>query len=65
MTSRSLVRRLERLEERVIPEDERKVWEIVIVDSDGTRTPTGERIEMPAPGRTRGANVPTSRRRLH
>jgi hypothetical protein len=56
MTSRSLARRLERLEEQVIPEDERKVWEMIIVDSDGTRTPTGIRIEMPGPGRTRGAN---------
>ena len=27
MISRSLARRLERLEEHVIPEDERKVWE--------------------------------------
>jgi len=43
------------MEEQVIPEDERKVWEIVIVDSDGTKTPSGIRIEMPAPGRTRGA----------
>ena len=57
MTSRSLVRRLERLEEQVMPEDERKVWEIIIVGSDGTRTPTGERIEMPPPGRTRGAKA--------
>ena len=54
MTSRSLVRRLERLEEQVIPEDERKVWEMIIVDSDGTRTPTGIRIEMPPPGSTKG-----------
>jgi len=56
MTSRSLVRRLERLEAHIVPEDERKIWEIVVVDSDGTRTPTGIRIEMPPPGRTRGAN---------
>jgi hypothetical protein len=47
MIGRSLPRRLERLEEHIIPEDERKVWEIIIVDSDGTRTPTGIRIEMP------------------
>ena len=65
MTSRNLARRLDRLEEQMIPEDERKVWEIMIVDSDGTRTPTGERIEMSPSGRRRGSNVPTSWRRLH
>jgi hypothetical protein len=38
LTSRNLVRRLERLEQRLIPEDERKVWNIVLVDSNRTRT---------------------------
>lgn len=55
MTGRSLSRRLERLEEELIPEDDPKVWEIIVVESDGTRTPTGIRVEMPPPGRTRGA----------
>jgi hypothetical protein len=45
--TRSLARRLERLEEQVIPEDELKVWQIVIMDSDGTKT-LGERIEWSA-----------------
>jgi hypothetical protein len=63
MTSRSLARRLERLEEQVIPEDERKVWEMIIVDSDGTRTPTGIRIEW-RPVVRRGSKGPTSWRRL-
>ena len=44
MTSRSLARRLERLEEHIVPEDELKVWRIVIMDSDGTKT-LGEMIE--------------------
>ena len=34
---------MERLEEQVIPEDELKVWQIVITDSDGTKT-LGERL---------------------
>jgi len=48
MIGGSLLRRLERLEQHIMPEDEPRVWEIIIVDSDGTRTPTGERIEMPS-----------------
>jgi len=63
MTSRSLARRLERLEVELIPEDDPKVWEIIVVDSDGTRTPAGIRIEMP-PSRRQGSKVPTSWRRL-
>jgi len=42
--TRSLARRLERLEEQVIPADELKIWQIVIVDSDGAKT-LGDRIE--------------------
>ena len=57
MTGRSLSRRLDRLEEELIPEDDPKVWEIIIVDSDGTRTPTGERIEMPQRRRTPSDNT--------
>ena len=64
MTRSSLARRLERLEEQVIPEDERKIWEMIIVDSDGTRTPSGIRVEMPPPRRLRESSVPTSLRRL-
>ena len=50
MTSKSFARRLERLEEELIPEDDSKVWEIILVDSDGTSTPSGIRIEWPTPG---------------
>lgn len=64
MTSRSLARRLERLEEQVIPEDELKVWQIVIMDSDGTKT-LGERIEWSPSVQRRRSNVRTSWRRLH
>jgi hypothetical protein len=59
--SRNLSLRLDRLEQQLIPEDEPKVWEIVMVDSDGTTTPSGIRIEWPAPGspqiHRRGAKV--------
>jgi hypothetical protein len=54
MTSRNLARRLERLEEELIPEDDPKSWEIIIVDSDSTRTPNGIRIDMPRGGRAKG-----------
>jgi hypothetical protein len=64
MTGRSLSRRLERLEEHTMPEDEPTVWEIILVDSDGTRIPTGERIEMPPSGLRRGSKAPTPWRRL-
>ena len=64
MTARSLARRLDRLEQQLIPEEEPKVWEIVIVDSDGTRTPTGKRIEMPPSGRLRGSKTVQPWRRL-
>jgi hypothetical protein len=49
MIARNLARRLKRLEEYILPRDDPKTWEIVQVDSDGTRTPTNIRIEMPAP----------------
>jgi hypothetical protein len=65
MTSRSLARRLERLEEEMIPEDEPKVWEMIIVDSNRTRTTSGIRVEWPARlALRRGSKVPTSWRRL-
>ena len=37
MISRNLSRRLEQLEEQSAPLAEPKVWQIVIVDSDGSR----------------------------
>jgi hypothetical protein len=42
--SKTLSRRLERLEEQIAPLEEPRVWQIVYVDSDGNRT-DGERIE--------------------
>jgi hypothetical protein len=43
--SRNLSRRLERLEERMIPLTVRRVWRIVTINSDGTTQPTGISIE--------------------
>jgi hypothetical protein len=57
MINRSLSRRLERLEEVITPETVRRVWQIVIVDSDGSRR-EGEKIEWQAP-----RPVPAFRRR--
>jgi hypothetical protein len=48
MISRNVSRRLERLEELITPETVRRVWQIVIVDSDGSRH-EGEKIEWQAP----------------
>jgi hypothetical protein len=48
MVSRNRSRRLERLEERVLPETVRRAWQIVIVASDGSRD-EGEMIEWQAP----------------
>jgi hypothetical protein len=63
MTSRSLARRLERLEEQTMPIDEPKVWQIVLVDSDGTQT-LGQRIEWSARRRRPEAKAPQPWRRL-
>jgi hypothetical protein len=49
MMTRTLYRRLERLEEQTMPMDEPKVWQIVVLDSDGTQT-LGDRIEWSARG---------------
>jgi len=49
MNARGLSRRLDRLEQHILPLDQPKVWEVVQVDSNGTRTPTGIMIEMPPP----------------
>jgi hypothetical protein len=48
MINRNLSLRLERLEEVITPETVRRVWQIVIVDSDGSRR-EGEKIEWQAP----------------
>jgi hypothetical protein len=48
MISRSLTRRLKRLEEVITPEIVRRVWHIIIVDSEGSRL-EGETIEWQAP----------------
>jgi hypothetical protein len=36
MLTTTLTRRLERLEELTMPVRERKIWQIVIIDSDGS-----------------------------
>ena len=61
MISRNLHRRLERLEEQTMPMDEPNVWQIVMVDSDGTQT-LGEQIEWSPCGR-RPATKTAPRRR--
>ena len=48
--TRTLHRRLERLEEQTMPVDEPKVWQIVFKHTDGTET-LGDRIEWPIFGR--------------
>jgi hypothetical protein len=68
MTSRSLARRLDRLEERMVPIDEpSSILKIVYVNSAGTEVPGGYQIEIPSYGRAqnnrRAANVPQPWRR--
>jgi hypothetical protein len=46
MISRDLFRRLKRLEESMTPVTVRKVWQIITVNSDGTKEPTGITIEF-------------------
>ncbi len=48
MINRNLSRQLERLEERITPETVRRVWQILIVEPDGSRR-EGEKIEWQAP----------------
>ena len=48
MINRNLSRRLERLEEAITPETVRRVWQILIVQPDGSRR-EGEKIEWQAP----------------
>lgn len=55
--SRNLSRRLERLEERMIPSTVRKVWQIITINSDGTTAPSGFSVEWSsnrAPNRRQG-----------
>lgn len=47
MMNRTLSRRLQRLEEQVAPLEVRKTWQIICVDSDGSRK-EGPIIEWPA-----------------
>ena len=56
MVTRSLSRRLERLEQRVMPATVRRVWRIVIIHPDGRRE-HGEKLEWLAPARR---DVPAS-----
>jgi hypothetical protein len=49
MISRNITRRLERLEHATMPAGIRKVWQIVILDSDGSRR-DGPTIEWPSTG---------------
>lgn len=58
MTTRSLFRRLERLAERTMPSDEVRIWNVRIMNSDGTEAPGGFSIEWssnPAPDRSQRA----------
>ena len=48
MITRNLSRRLERLEEAITPETVRSVWQILIVEPDGSRR-EGEKIEWQTP----------------
>jgi hypothetical protein len=48
MIRRTLSRRLERLQESMIPSTERKVWQIVTINSDGTTAPSGFSFEWPS-----------------
>ena len=67
MISRNLTRRLEQLEDQMIPAvGDRHIIQVVYVSSDGTRE-LGDRIEIPSYGPRqyprRGAKAPQSRRR--
>ena len=61
MMNRNLSRRLERLEQVITPETERRVWQIAIAASDGSRREE-EKIEWAAPRPVQG-NVPAFRNR--
>jgi len=61
MIGRNITRRLERLEEITMPVRAHKTWQIIIVDSDGSRR-EGEKIEWQAGTPVQG-NVPAFRKR--
>jgi hypothetical protein len=61
--SRSLHRRLVRLGEQMKPMDEPKVWQIILMDSDGTQT-LWRRIEWSAASRRQISKAPEPLRRL-
>ena len=61
MINRNLFRRLERLEEAITPETVRRVWQILIVEPDGSRR-EGEKIEWQAPAPSR-RDFPSFRKR--
>lgn len=48
--TRNLYRRLEHLEELRTPEEEPRTWQVIYVDSDGTRE-LGPVIRVPMPNR--------------
>ena len=46
--SRNLARRLDRLEEQMMPLNARKVWHVITINSDGTRAPSVLFVEWPS-----------------
>jgi hypothetical protein len=46
--SRNLSRRLQKLEERTIPVTVRKVWQMITINSDGTKEPSGFSVKWPS-----------------
>ena len=61
MIIRNIARRLERLEEVIAPETVRRIWQILIVQPDGSRR-EAETIEWEA-ARSGSGNVPLFRKR--
>jgi hypothetical protein len=59
--SRSLSRRLEQLEECMMPETVRRVWRVMLLNSDGSVEEV-EKIEWQAPRSVQG-NAPAFRKR--
>jgi hypothetical protein len=62
MGTKSIYQRLARLEEQMMPTDEIKVWQIVFMDSDGTKT-LGNQIEWSPRGRQAKTPQPWRRNR--
>ena len=63
MIARTLARRLDRLEEQIVPEGEPTFLQIILVASDGTRR-LGDRIELPSHNRQREPRALLLKRRL-